>query len=86
MEWTYVIFSYMFIHKIFIHNFSIFSQHTLTLIKLDKWAWTGLVDYEMGLAPKHTIAGKRVDDPLPVYLSVDILSFDKIDTVNMMIA
>ena len=43
-------------------------------------------DYEKGLAPKHTIAGKRVDDPLPVYLSVDILSFDQIDTVNMMIA
>ena len=33
-----------------------------------------------------TVAGKRVDDPLPVYLSVDILSFDKIDTVNMMIS
>ena len=30
--------------------------------------------------------GKRVDDPLPVHLSVDILSFDQIDTVNMMIA
>ena len=53
---------------------------------LGKKTWTGLLDYEMGLAPKHTIAGKRVDDPLPVYLSVDILSFDKIDTVNMMIA
>ena len=43
-------------------------------------------DYEKGLAPKHTIAGKRVDDPLPVYLSVDILSFDSIDSVNMMIS
>ena len=53
---------------------------------MDERTWTGLLDYEMGLAPKHTIAGKRVDDPLPVYLSVDILSFDKIDTVNMMIA
>ena len=44
------------------------------------------LDYEKGLAPKHTIGGKRVDDPLPVYLSVDISSFDQIDTVNMMIA
>ncbi len=42
-------------------------------------------DYEKDLAPKHTRFGKRVDDPLPVYLGVDILSFDKIDTVNMMI-
>lgn len=43
-------------------------------------------DYEMGLPPKHTIGGERVDDPLPVYLSVDIFNFDKIDTVNMLIA
>ena len=43
-------------------------------------------DYEKALAPKHTIGGQRVDDPLPVFLSLDILSFDKIDTVNMMIA
>ena len=41
------------------------------------------LDYEKALAPKHTINGERVDDPLPVYLSLDILSFDKIDTVNM---
>lgn len=43
-------------------------------------------DYEKTLAPKHTVNGKRVDDPLPVYLSLDILSFDKVDTINMMIA
>ena len=42
-------------------------------------------DYEKDLTPKHTENGKRVDKPLPVYLSVDILSFDKIDTVDMMI-
>ena len=42
-------------------------------------------DYEKDLAPKHTVNGQRVDTALPVYLSVDILSFDKIDTVNMMI-
>ena len=42
-------------------------------------------DYEKDLAPKHTENGKRVDKALPVYLSVDILSFDKIDTVDMMI-
>jgi len=42
-------------------------------------------DYEKDLTPKHTENGERVDKPLPVYLSVDILSFDKIDTVDMMI-
>ena len=42
-------------------------------------------DYEKDLAPKHTVNGQRVDDALPVYLSVDILSFDKIDTKDMMI-
>ena len=41
------------------------------------------LDYEKALAPKHTINGERVDDPLPVYISLDILSFDKIDTINM---
>ena len=43
-------------------------------------------DYEKSLAPKHTVNGSRVDDPLPLHFSLDILSFDKIDTVNMMIA
>ena len=85
MEWTYVIFSYL--SHFYPEFIQIFSTHFDKIeIKLDKWTWTGLLDYEMGLAPKHTIAGKRVEDPLPVYLSVDILSFDKIDTVNMMIA
>ena len=42
-------------------------------------------DYEKDLAPKHTVNGRRVDEALPVYLSLDILSFDKIDTVEMMI-
>ena len=37
------------------------------------------------MAPKNTENGKRVDTALPVYLSVDILSFDRIDTVDMMI-
>lgn len=42
-------------------------------------------DYEKDLAPKHTRNGERVLDPLPVYLGVDILSFDTVDTVEMMI-
>ena len=42
-------------------------------------------DYEKDLAPKHTENGERVDKALPVYLSVDILSFDKIDTREMFI-
>ena len=42
-------------------------------------------DYEKNLAPKHTENGERVDTALPVYLNIDILSFDKIDTVEMSI-
>ena len=41
-------------------------------------------DYENDLAPKHTRKGVRVSDPLPIYLGVDILNFDKVDTVNFM--
>ena len=41
-------------------------------------------DYERDLAPKHTRNGTRVNDPLPVYLSSTILSFDKISTLDMM--
>ena len=44
-----------------------------------------LSDYEKDLTPKHTENEEGVDKPLPVYLSVDILSFDKVDTVDMMI-
>ena len=32
-------------------------------------------DYENDLAPQHTRNGTCVNDPLPVYLSVDIISF-----------
>lgn len=41
-------------------------------------------DYEKDLAPKHTRNGERVNDPLPVYLSCEIVSFDKISTLDMM--
>lgn len=41
-------------------------------------------DYENDLAPKHTLGGVRTNEALPVYLGVDIISFDNVDTVNMM--
>ena len=42
------------------------------------------VDYEKDLAPKHTRNGERTNDPLPVYLSCEIITFDKISTLDMM--
>ena len=45
-------------------------------------------DYEKDLTPKHTEKSKNgtmINKPLPVYLSVDILDFDKVDTLDMMI-
>ncbi len=41
-------------------------------------------DYDSSLAPKQTKAGVKVDEPLPIHVGVDIMSFDKIDTVHMM--
>ena len=55
-------------------------------IQLTIWENLNIVsgDYEKDLAPKHTRNGERVNDPLPVYLSVEILNFDKISTLDMM--
>ncbi len=42
-------------------------------------------DYDGSLAPKQTRDdGTKVDEPLPIHISVDIMNFDKIDTVKMM--
>lgn len=41
--------------------------------------------YEKGLAPKLWVNGTKVNEPLPVYFGVDILSFDQINTIDMMI-
>ncbi len=45
-----------------------------------------LADYESALAPKtiNTLSGTRKSEPLPIYLNLDILSFDKVDNLNMM--
>ena len=43
-------------------------------------------DYENALAPKTiaTESGTRISEPLPIFLNLDILSFDKVDNLNMM--
>ena len=43
-------------------------------------------DYESTLAPKtiSTLSGSRTSEPLPIFLNLDILSFDKVDNLNMM--
>jgi hypothetical protein len=40
-------------------------------------------DYENALAPKtiNTESGSRISEPLPIYLNLDILSFDKVETI-----
>ncbi len=41
-------------------------------------------DYDSSLAPKQTVNGVKVDEPLPIHVGVDIFNFDKIDTKKMM--
>ena len=63
---------------------------------ITRWGWLQNIPLQVPKIPQSfqeyffaifsDFLGKRVDDPLPVHLSVDILSFDQIDTVNMMIA
>ena len=69
----------------FFHLFLFFITVILSLDEEDCKKVVFPSDYEKDLAPKHTVNGKRVDEALPVFLSLDILSFDKIDTVEMMI-
>ena len=65
-----------------IFQFEKYQQYNIFLITF--YIFNISVDYEKDLAPKHTRNGERTNDPLPVYLSCEIITFDKISTLDMM--